>query len=258
MSSEARYRLLYEDYESKHYFRFSYSKFSVATLCFPFFSFIFCVVYSLLFNFERVTSTHCNAYNFLPSISAAIGKFSPQNEVWKYSILVHAIPRFFMATSYLQYNREVLRRSVLVVLYITALLNIIENIGLILLSVYSSSENYSVHEKAFITFIITSEIYMILTVILHAKYREQSKNHSEIRSLRWKKRLAVLNISCIAAATYFFIRHNNGCENYIYTYFAISEYIVVLTNMAFHMTANMDFRDRDMIFTRHGVYLSQR
>lgn len=47
-------------------------------------------------------------------------------------------------------------------------------------------------------------------------------------------------------SVYFYTRHNWYCEAGIYTLFALSEYIMVITNMCFHFQAFYDFRD--MIF----------
>ena len=52
-------------------FTISFAKFSTITVALPLFSFIFCVVYSLIFFFEQSTSTHCHVWNYLPSISVS-------------------------------------------------------------------------------------------------------------------------------------------------------------------------------------------
>uniref|UniRef100_A0A3Q2PG17 Acyltransferase PGAP2 n=1 Tax=Fundulus heteroclitus TaxID=8078 RepID=A0A3Q2PG17_FUNHE len=63
----------------------------------------------------------------------------------------------------------------------------------------------------------------------------------EKTSFLWKTRLFLVNIGCCAAAAYFFRRHNKYCETGVYTLFAAFEYMVVFSNMAFHMTAFWDF-----------------
>lgn len=117
-----------------------------------------------------------------------------------------------------------------------------------------------------------SELYMIITCILQSRYRSKDRI-----SLRWKKRLVVVNVVFILLAGYFFIRHNSHCEPYgknkdtisfiyrifficfaVYSLFALSEYIVVLTNMAFHMTASLDFKDKDLVVYKYGVALCER
>lgn len=143
MSSEARYQILYNDYEFPYSFRIPFAKCSWGTLFLPLFAFIFCVVYSVLFNFESATFTHCNVYNFLPSISAAIGNYSPQREVWQIAIYLHFLPRICIAFVYYQFNKDILTAQTLVFRVLACVLNLIENVALVTLSYWTSSDNYS-------------------------------------------------------------------------------------------------------------------
>lgn len=142
MSEQARYKLFYEEYESTTYLRLPFSKFSISTVCLPLFAFIFCIIYSILFNFESVNRTHCKVYNFLPSISAAIGAYSPQKEIWSLAIFLHAVPRFCIAIIYYQYNTTVLYSYAYFLTLLAFLLNCIENFALIVLSFWTSTSNY--------------------------------------------------------------------------------------------------------------------
>lgn len=102
-----------------------------------------------------------------------------------------------------------------------------------------------------------------------------SSPSQEITSQRWKLRLFLFNVSCCLAAAYFFRRHNKFCEaggelepqprlclcavlifislrgggsiHPVYTLFALFEYLVVFSNMAFHMTAFWDFGSKEVI-----------
>lgn len=138
-----KYKLLYDDYGTSQYFNLPSGKMAWVTLSFPFLAFIFCILYSVTYNFENSTSSHCQVYNALPSISAAIGNFSPQREVWQIAIAVHALPRFFAAMAYLQYNREVLFPWAHFLSNLALVLNLMEIVALIILSFWTSSENYS-------------------------------------------------------------------------------------------------------------------
>ncbi|XP_028155538.1 post-GPI attachment to proteins factor 2-like [Diabrotica virgifera virgifera] len=253
MSKEAQYGLLYSEYEYSSYFRVPFEKFCLSLVGIPFVALIFCIFYSVLFNFESATYTHCEVYNMLPSISAAIGSFSPQREIWQMAIAVHAVPRFIIAWQYLHLHFSVLHAQDIWIAQVAFFLNIVENFSLIVLSFFVSSQNYAVHKKAFVLFIITSEIYMILSCILQSRFKKQFRI-----SLKWKKRFLVTNVICILAATYFFMRHNSFCEPYVYTLFALCEYIVVLSNMAFHLTAYFDFKNKDIVIYKHGLALTER
>lgn len=142
MPSEARYTLLYNDYENSPCFRVAFGSFSWAVVCLPLFAFLFCIIYSVSFNFTSATYTHCHVFNVLPSISAAIGNFSPQREVWQLAILLQALPRFYVALMYLQLHQKQLYAKDAYLGNFACALNIIENLALIILSFFTSSRHY--------------------------------------------------------------------------------------------------------------------
>lgn len=136
-----------------------------------------------------------------------------------------------------------------------------------------------IHKLCFIIFIATSECYMLISYILnrHSRKMLDAVSSTERKSLRFKRALLFINIVGFWFAGYFFIRHNAYCEpggkhsislasstlsicfNHfmlslfsvsVYTFFALAEYVVVLTNMAFHMTAFWDFSDKIIVCDR--------
>nr|CAD7197806.1 unnamed protein product [Timema douglasi] len=194
--------------------------------------------------------------NYLPSISAAIGSYSPQNQVWKTAIFIHAGPRFLIARMYYKYYQSVLYHWIHFLAAIACWLNVAENLALVGLTFISSSENYSVHEKCFMMFMVTSELYMMLTCYLLRSMRCQPPDNVETRSLRIKYQLLVVNVISFALAAYCFLRHNWYCEPGVYSLFSLCEYVVVLTNMGFHMTASWDFHGRELLVWLPGVHFS--
>ncbi|ENN73716.1 post-GPI attachment to proteins factor 2 [Dendroctonus ponderosae] len=251
--SKTQYALIYNEYEYRPNLRVSFTKVIVLVMCFPLLAFLFCIIYSVIFNFENATYTHCQVYNALPSISAAIGNFSPQREIWQTAMTLQLFPRILVAREYLNHHHKMLHSKNMWMGYLAFILNIVENISLITLSFFTSSKFYAVHEKAFVTFILVSEIYMLLICIVQSRYKRPLR-----LSLLWKKRCMIANVVFISLAVYFFMRHNSMCEPYVYSMFAVSEYIVVLSNIAFHFTAYLDFHEKDLVIFKHGFAVTDR
>lgn len=248
----------YERLDSKPVLRIPFGRFAFAVVSLPLGGFIFCVVWSLMFDFEAATGTHCRVPNLLPSISAAIGNYQPQRTVWQLAISAHFLPRLMVARTYLKYFEDKIRKNRRRLGHLAVLLNVIENISLLGLSLFTSAEDYKTHRNCFVTFIATSEVYMLLTYFLNKNARKTlDLTWMERKSLRFKRDLFILNVVCFALAGYFFVRHNDYCEPGIYTFFAFFEYIVVFTNMGYHMTAYWDFCDRYLLFDKsHGFYFA--
>lgn len=117
-----------------------------------------------------------------------------------------------------------------------------------------------IHKICFCTFILASEIYMAMSYYLNKKAKRSKEMTSlEVKSLKMKRNLFITNLSSILLAAYFFVRHNERCEPGVYTLFALFEYIVVLTNMAFHMCAYFDFHNQHLSFDwRNGLRIHYR
>lgn len=62
-------------------------------------SLVFCLAWSVKFNFYESTATHCRVDNYLPSLSATLD-FTPQRDVWRACIGLSGMPRYFIAYMY--------------------------------------------------------------------------------------------------------------------------------------------------------------
>ena len=141
----------------------------------PFFGLTIAVLWSLLFDFERSTATHCHVANFLPSVSAAIA-LTPQAYVWRICIALHAAPRYIVTCLYwIFHSKQSVDETKLLFpfkKYLVALLclgNFLEVSGLIGLSFISSRESHFIHIMCFVLFIVGELVCMILTCVLKAK-----------------------------------------------------------------------------------------
>ncbi|XP_056587213.1 post-GPI attachment to proteins factor 2 [Triplophysa dalaica] len=228
--------------------RLSYTRMLVITVSLPLLGLIACIVLSMFNHYNAATYTHCDVANYLPSISAAIS-LTPERYIWRFSIGLHSAPRLLMAAAYLGFYRCRLKRRLKEQLLsvLTFLLALSENVGLLLLTYVSSTENYNVHKNGFMMFVGSSLFHMICTCRLWSVIAKYSLTSEEMMSYRRKFRLFVFNGCFCLLAFYFFRRHNTYCEAGIYTLFAFCEYLVVLSNMAFHMTAYWDFGGKEVI-----------
>lgn len=84
-------------------------------------------------------------YNFLPSVSAAIGHYRPQRDVWKIAIAGQAVIRVLVLVMYCRYYKEHIYKWAQNICNIAVVTYTIENISLVTLSFWTSDENYGMY-----------------------------------------------------------------------------------------------------------------
>ena len=187
---------------------------------------------------------------------------SPGKYIWRMAIAFHCFPRFLIASLYhnqFQTSLSKLKDHSQMKIFIlnqlirlNTFLEICEVFGLILLSYISSKENYDLHEKAFVLFMLSSTCRMITCLILFRQlfYKFWLKNSPEEKtkifrfqtSYQWKMRLfcSAFLFSLLLVIAY--IRHTSKCSNNIgqpstaWSYFAACEYIICCLITGYHAT----------------------
>ncbi len=241
----------------------------VLAVALPLFGFVFCITWSVLYNFEVTpitkyitiifcemkncfqssTHTHCDVTNFAPSISTAIGGYSPQKFIWQTCISLHIAPRFVFLIVYKNlyevrlgllgdhYSRPE-QRLKHVLLRIAILCHLLELFSLLGLTLVTSYDNFDVHKICFATFGISSLIYLGISYFLWTQGRRPTDNAISISVKRTVLKL-FFGFGCLLS--YFYYLHNTYCYPYVYSLFCICEYVIVIANMVFHLTAYFDF-----------------
>lgn len=113
-----------EDQVSHHFaLRIPFQSLALTTATTQISSLVFCLAWSVKFNFYESTATHCRVDNYLPSLSATLD-FTPQRDVWRTCIGLSGLPRYLI--SYLYY-RIVFKSKILLFLHwleVTALIGL--------------------------------------------------------------------------------------------------------------------------------------
>ena len=114
---------------------------AVLTVYLPFFCMIGCVSYAIIFYFDEVTESKCGVHNFIPSISGAVC-MRPLLHLWRFCIVVHAVPRICITHLYYYSHMSVSRKviawksykSLVSLVYVLDLVDILSLCGLTIVS----------------------------------------------------------------------------------------------------------------------------
>lgn len=239
-----------------HVFRIPFRHAIRIVLFLPFFAFVFAVVWAVCTDYEKAVNVLCTkddnrkVRNYLPSLSAATGDFPISQALWTICIVIHAPPRFLFGSMYLKYFEAIVPPSYQQWAFLAWVISVLEVLGLVGLSVITSRQNLTFHAICFATFLISSELYMLLQCILQSsrmKTKSQGPSCMEAKSLTIKKCLTKTVVLCTGILIYTYFRHETYCEEGIYTIFAAVEYVIILSNMMFHGCSYWDFYDRVIV-----------
>lgn len=244
-----------EGSEAGDLYRVDFRRFGLVTVSLPLCSLIFCFFSAVIFQFDAVNETVCDVRNTIPSISAITG-VTPQRYVWRVCIALHCAPRFAIGFLYWNYFMQrschvaasrvsLYRRLVRLAFWVYT----IENGCLVGVAYVSNVENYPIHEKIFIGFMVTSILYELLHLIIFRWCHPQMISQPIIvSSYRIKKICFALIVFFTSGLLYYFVRHRWHCEPGAFTMFSAFEYGIAIVNIAFHYTAVKEFSDMSWSF----------
>jgi len=221
---------------------------------FPSTAFILCLFLALWTDWDRSVDTICqrdhhnhHPVNFLPSISMLISSKQPMLFIWRSFIGLHLSPRLLLGLHFWQRHRQVLAPYNLDfkvrLMYIFYYCDII---GLIILTYVQSNEWFIAHAIGFGLFLVGSSIFMLLNLSLNARL-----NRPEIVTL---KRICFANLASLVICMFCYYQHNTYCQDYVYTLFALFEYSVVYTNIAYHYKSGNIFGSSILIISSDQTY----
>ncbi|XP_013390573.1 post-GPI attachment to proteins factor 2-like [Lingula anatina] len=239
------------------FYRLDFRTFGIVTVSLPAGSLLFSFLWGLIFIPDEVNETVCNCTNFIPSISAVTG-VSPGKYVWRICIALHSAPRFIIAVLHYNYYLSLIhnvkpsyRPFYKKFVSLNFWLNTVENACLVLVSYISNRENYPVHEKIFVVFMVMSLCYMLTNTILFNMSRPEKWTELDLKSYAFKKYLWIAIMISTGVLLYFFAQHRLFCIPGAFSWFSLSEFFIAYINMAYHVTAIWEFKDSHWV---NGVF----
>lgn len=234
--------------------RIPFTKYAIVTVSLPAFSLAYCFLSAFFFASPReINDTDCNVTNNIPSVSAVTG-VKPQAYVWRICIGLHSTPRFFVGVMYFNYYKKSLpfitrnlQGLYRFLMNLCFWLYTIECSCLLAVSCISNKENYPVHEKIFVVFMVTSIAHMLFGTILYRWSRYQPMTEREQKSYFWKKMMLLWISLSTVSLLYYFAQHRLYCVPGAFSMFSVFEYMIAYANMGYHITGYLEFSDKYLI-----------
>ncbi|XP_056643583.1 post-GPI attachment to proteins factor 2-like [Diorhabda sublineata] len=232
------------------HYRLSFKQVCLVTVSFPFLALIICFISAYIFQYDDIHETHCRVFNIVPSISAITG-ISPQRYIWRISIAFHVGPRLIISAVYRAYHLTLINPLAQNEVQLKAQFwlnmafwtNVIETGALCGVTYISNRENYAIHEKFFIIFMVSSLVHMLACIKgIKAVGVTRNKTDDDLtKCLQLKQNLLNISLLMTVGLIGFFLEHRLLCHRMAFSMFALCEYIIAFANMAFHVTIIMDF-----------------
>jgi len=211
------------------------------------FAMILSLLISLWLHFSQVTKNHCRVWEFWPSVSASIGDYSPEKNIWRIGLALGSGPKFIQTiVSYRLLDRAIPDRKAYIVMeFAIDILRIFAAGGW---TYISSSEYLLIHEICFVCYVLFSFIYCGMHLSTHHQAYIQNSNQEGQklerlkRSYFWKRIFVWVQFLCFAAMLYYFYEHRMYCTTAAYSKYALLEWILSMCNILYDATYYWDFQ----------------
>ncbi|VDK88993.1 unnamed protein product [Dibothriocephalus latus] len=200
-----------------------------------------CVLYTIYENPVGLDRTHCAIPNYIPSVSAATG-VGYRKFFWTASISSSCIMRLFLHTAYHHAVGDLLASASFMnkdcSLLCHSCIHFTEILGLLLLTIFSSTENFPIHRNGFGLFVSSSIIYGITDLYLLWRLRNlRTFDNSVQKTLHRKRWTYIVMFTSVFLAMLFYFLHSTSCAHTIYSLFGLSELVFIFANTYYHFRA---------------------
>lgn len=195
-------------------------------------------------NHASTATSHPSSY---PSISAAT-RLSPFLQLWRIVTTLLLLPRILVAHIYTNVYRSQSGLSPLqsCLVYLAFLLAVVESSALCLVAQFTDADYPYLHELAFAAFLTSWIFYGALqSWYLYPRLFHNRVQCSPVvrrRSLLVKRGMWLATLYVMCPLVGFYLQHHWRCDAGAFDMFALSEYVIGLLNILYHLTAWLDFR----------------
>jgi hypothetical protein len=128
-----------------------------------------CLALSIYLHYRSVTKNHCRVWEFWPSVSASIGDYSPEKNIWRAAIALGFGPRIISAVlNYNLFKEEDAESKKIEIGLFMDVLRVLAAAGW---TYISSSEYLFYHEICFVIYIVFSLFWCGFHTYLFKKFK---------------------------------------------------------------------------------------
>lgn len=124
-------------------------------------------IFDINYCFQGATYSHCKTKEWWPSISSATGGGSPEKYIWRICMAIYTFPKLCLDLTHYMLFKDRKPRGKYFSIWnkLTLATAMLENFGLLVLSMISSKENHHIHSIAFLIFIVFAHIHFLWYVL---------------------------------------------------------------------------------------------